>query len=100
MGLGAVDKATRQYHESIQPGPAVAHASIWSPNQMVSMSDLVTEGDDNFAEFFTYEETSSPINYQYPLQHEPLKKTHMNQTTTEPVNVVTQNQPVNNQVVV
>ena len=42
---------------------------------MVSMSDLVTEGDDDLmAEFFTYDETPSPVSYQQPLQHEPLKK--------------------------
>merc|ERR1711962_1240843 len=76
-GFGS-EKATKQYHESIQQGPAVAHQSIWSPNQMVSMSDLVTEGDDDLmAEFFTYDETPSPVTYQQPLQHEPLKKQNM-----------------------
>ena len=45
---------------------------------MVSMSDLVTEGDDDLmAEFFTYDETPSPVSYQQPLQHEPLKKPNM-----------------------
>jgi len=82
-GFGS-EKATKQYHESIQQGPAVAHQSIWSPNQMVSMSDLVTEGDDDLmAEFFTYDETPSPVSYQQPLQHEPLKKPNMAQATNE-----------------
>jgi len=83
-GFGS-EKATKQYHESIQQGPAVAHQSIWSPNQMVSMSDLVTEGDDDLmAEFFTYDETPSPVSYQQPLQHEPLKKPNMaNQSERE-----------------
>ena len=51
---------------------------------MVSMSDLVTEGDDDLmAEFFTYDETPSPVSYQQPLQHEPLKKPNMAQATNE-----------------
>ena len=52
---------------------------------MVSMSDLVTEGDDDLmAEFFTYDETPSPVSYQQPLQHEPLKKPNMaNQSERE-----------------
>jgi len=82
-GFGS-EKATKQYHESIQQGPAVAHQSIWSPNQMVSMSDLVTEGDDDLmAEFFTYDETPSPVSYHQPLQHEPLKKPNMAQSERE-----------------
>merc|ERR1712131_490931 len=84
-GFGS-EKATKQYHESIQQGPAVAHQSIWSPNQMVSMSDLVTEGDDDLmAEFFTYEETQSPVSYQQPahLTNEPLKKPTGNMTPAE-----------------
>jgi len=81
-GLGS-EKATKQYHESIQQGPAVAHQSIWSPNQMVSMSDLVTDGDDDLmAEFFTYDEIPSPVTYQQPLQHEPLKKPNMTSENT------------------
>merc|ERR1711937_851871 len=80
-GFGS-EKATKQYHESIQQGPAVAHQSIWSPNQMVSMSDLVTEGDDDLmAEFFTYDEIPSPVTYQQPTiqSNEPLKKVENNQ---------------------
>ena len=52
---------------------------------MVSMSDLVTEGDDDLmAEFFTYDETPSPVSYHQPLHHEPLKKTNMaNQSERE-----------------
>lgn len=53
---------------------------------MVSMSDLVTEGDDDLmAEFFTYEETQSPVSYQQPahLTNEPLKKPTGNMTPAE-----------------
>ena len=51
---------------------------------MVSMSDLVTEGDDDLmAEFFTYDETPSPVSYHQPLQHEPLKKPNMAQSERE-----------------
>lgn len=79
QGFGS-EKATKLYQESIQQGPAIAPTQVWSPNQMVSVRELME--DDDFADFIG----EMGEFQQNQVEHQPTQKQNHVPPSHAPVN--------------